>query len=91
MLPLPVFLRQVGAIWWTLRAPFDDTRAAAAKAAEKAGDTDLASRVRDFQVRDNRQKAASELPIEHASRLLGHTKREITEKVYRRIGEKPTK
>jgi len=78
---------------WTLRTRFDDARAAAAKAAEEAGDTDLASRVRAFQFRDIRPKAASELPIEHASRLLGHTEQEITEKVYRRIGEtvKPTK
>lgn len=78
---------------WTLRNRFDDARAAAAKAATEAGDMDLAGRVRAFQFRDIRPKAASELPVEHASRLLGHTEQEITEKVYRRIGEtvKPTK
>ena len=40
-----------------------------------------------------RRKAASEMDLEHASKLLGHTEHEITEKVYRRVGEtvKPTK
>lgn len=53
----------------------------------------LAERIRRFQFRDIRPKAASELPVEHASRLLGHSEKEITERVYRRIGEvvKPTK
>ena len=53
----------------------------------------LASRIRAFQFRDIRPKAASELPLDHASKLLGHTEHEITEKVYRRVGEvvKPTK
>jgi len=78
---------------WTLRKRFDDARADAAKAAAKAGNTDLAERIRAFQFRDIRPKAASELPLEHASKLLGHTEHEITEKVYRRVGEvvKPTK
>lgn len=53
----------------------------------------LAERIRRFQFRDIRPKAASELPVEHASRLLEHSEKEITERVYRRIGEvvKPTK
>lgn len=53
----------------------------------------LAERIRRFQFRDIRPKAASELPVEHASRLLGHSEKEITERVYRRLGEvvKPTK
>jgi len=56
-------------------------------------DDALAERIRRFQFRDIRPKAASELPVEHASRLLGHSEKEITERVYRRIGEvvKPTK
>ncbi|NRP55502.1 integrase, partial (plasmid) [Xylella fastidiosa] len=42
---------------------------------------------------DIRPKAASELPLEHASKLLGHTQQQITQRVYRRVGEvvKPTK
>jgi len=75
---------------WTLRTRFDHARSAAA---DVAGDDALAARIRAFQFRDIRPKAASELPLEHASRLLGHTEHEITEKVYRRVGEvvKPTK
>ena len=78
---------------WTLRTRFDDARAAAAKAAAAAGDDALAARIRAFQFRDIRPKAASEMDLEHASKLLGHTEHEITEKVYRRVGEtvKPTK
>jgi len=78
---------------WTLRTRFDDARATAAKTAEEAGNTELAARIRAFQFRDIRPKAASEMDLEHASKLLGHTEQEITEKVYRRVGEtvKPTK
>jgi hypothetical protein len=62
-------------------------------AAKHSVDDALAERIRLFQFRDIRPKAASELPVEHASRLLGHSEKEITERVYRRIGEvvKPTK
>ncbi|MFN3543758.1 MAG: tyrosine-type recombinase/integrase [Thiobacillus sp.] len=78
---------------WTLRTRFDDARADAAKAATEAGNDELAARIRAFQFRDIRPKAASEMDLEHASKLLGHTEQEITEKVYRRVGEtvKPTK
>ena len=77
----------------TLRVRFDAARLAAAKAADEQERPDLAARVRAFQFRDIRPKAASELPLEHASKLLGHTEHEITEKVYRRVGEvvKPVK
>lgn len=77
----------------TLRVRFDAARIAAAKAAEDAGNTVLAERVRAFQFRDIRPKAASETDLTHASKLLGHTEHEITEKVYRRVGEvvKPIK
>lgn len=76
-----------------LRLRFDAARLAAADAADAAGNDALANRIRAFQFRDIRPKAASDLPLEHASRLLGHTEREITEKVYRRLGEtvKPVK
>ncbi|AXI82891.1 tyrosine-type recombinase/integrase [Xylella taiwanensis] len=76
-----------------LRSRFDRARSAAAQAAGQAGDIALAKRIRTFQFRDIRPKAASELPLEHASKLLGHTEQDITERVYRRVGEvvKPTK
>lgn len=78
---------------WTLRTRFDDARADAAKKAEAAGDQALAARIRAFQFRDIRPKAASETDLNHASKLLGHTDKQITQKVYRRVGETvlPTK
>ena len=78
---------------WTLRNRFDAARAAAAKNADEAGKSDLATRIRAFQFRDIRPKAASETDLDHASKLLGHTDKQITQTVYRRVGEtvKPTK
>lgn len=77
----------------TLRVRFDQARNDAIEKANAAGNTELAARIRAFQFRDIRPKAASEMTLEHASKLLGHTEQEITEKVYRRVGEvvKPTK
>lgn len=74
---------------WTLRTRFDEARASAAKKAPEA----LATRIRAFQFKDIRAKAASEIDIDHARKLLGHTEEEITEQVYRRVGEvvKPTR
>lgn len=68
-----------------LRNRWDEARA--------AGDSDLAVLIRQFQFKDIRPKAASEIELTHASRLLGHTTEEMTKKVYRRVGEivKPTK
>jgi integrase len=76
-----------------LRKRFEDARAAAAGVAEEQGNAELAQRIRQFQFRDSRSKAASETDLEHAQKLLGHTKGQITETVYRRVGEivKPTK
>lgn len=78
---------------WTLRTRFDDARATAAAKAEQAGNLELAAKIRAFQFRDIRPKAASETDLTHASKLLGHTDKQITETVYRRIGETvlPTK
>ena len=77
----------------TLRIRFDRARAAAERQALNQENETLAKRIRAFQFRDIRPKAASEIALEHASKLLGHTEQEITEKVYRRVGEvvKPTK
>lgn len=79
---------------WTLRTRFDDARTDAAQAADATGDKELATRIRAFQFRDIRPKAASEIgDVTAASKLLGHTEEEITRKVYIRVGEtvKPTK
>ncbi|WP_233242657.1 hypothetical protein [Xylella fastidiosa] len=76
-----------------MRVRFQRARVAAAKVASESGEADLAKRILIFQFRDIRPKAASELPLEHASKLLGHTQQQITQRVYRRVGEvvKPTK
>lgn len=77
-----------------LRDRFDTARKTAADAAAKERHDDLAKRIRAFQFRDIRPKAASEIDsLEDASKLLGHTDKQITKKVYRRVGEvvKPTK
>lgn len=78
---------------WTLRTRFDDARTEASKVATEAGNLDLAARIKAFQFRDIRPKAASETDLAHASKLLGHTDKRITETVYRRVGEvvKPTR
>jgi integrase len=74
---------------WALRARFDKARELAATGAEG----ELAERIRQFQFRDIRPKAASETDLAHASKLLGHTDKQITQTVYRRVGEvvKPTR
>ena len=82
---------------WALRHHFDHARLEAVKAASEMETREgfaLAERIRKFQFRDARPKAASEIgDLASASKLLGHTEQEITKKVYRRIGEtvKPTK
>ncbi len=76
-----------------LRNRWDDAREKAAIKAAADGDTALTASIRQFQFKDIRPKAASEIELTHASRLLGHSTEEITKKVYRRVGEivKPTK
>ncbi len=77
-----------------LRLRFDGARKSAAEQALGSQDKLLAEQIRLFQFRDIRPKAASEiLDLAHASRLLGHTDKRITETVYRRVGEvvKPTR
>lgn len=71
-----------------LRTRFDTARKAAADEAIKAGDQDLAREIMQFQFRDIRPKAASDIEsLADASDLLGHTTQEITKRVYRRIGK----
>lgn len=76
-----------------LRNRWDDARESAAVKAATDGDLALATSIRQFQFKDIRPKAASEIELVHASRLLGHSSEEITKKVYRRVGEivNPTK
>lgn len=77
-----------------LRNRWDEARNKAAEKATLVGDKTLSELIRQFQFRDIRPKAASEIDdINHASRLLGHSSQEMTKKVYRRVGEivSPTK
>lgn len=63
-------------------------------AAEKHAGTRLGEKIKKFQFRDIRPKAASEInDMEDARKLLGHSTQKLTKDVYRRIGEvvKPTK
>ncbi len=80
--------------WEMLRNRFSEARDKAARKLVADGNADLAAKVRQFQFRDIRPKAASEIEdLTQASRLLGHSKEEITKRVYRRVGEvvSPTK
>ena len=71
-----------------LRLRFEEARKLAAEQAIEDQDSLLAQSVRNFQFRDIRPKAASEIEdLTHASKLLGHSDKRITEMVYRRVGE----
>lgn len=60
----------------------------AAAAALDSLDEMLAAAIRQFQFREIRPKAASEIEdLGRASKLLGHTDKRITGTVYRRVGE----
>jgi len=77
-----------------LRNRWDEARKSAAEEAETMGDIAFAERIRKFQFRDIRPKAATEIEdLSVASKLLGHTNEAITKQVYRRLGEvvDPTK
>lgn len=77
-----------------LRLRWDKAREQAQQNALDQGDSMLAAKIGGFQFRDIRPKAASEIvDIGDASLLLGHSKQEITKRVYRRIGAtaKPSK
>lgn len=65
-------------------------------AREKAAQAfpELAEKIRQFQFRDIRAKAASDIKdLKDATALLGHTEQQLTEKVYRRLGKtaRPTR
>ena len=77
-----------------LRNRWDDTREKARLKAIVEGNPGDAEKIAQFQFKDIRPKAASEITdIGDASLLLGHSKQEITKRVYRRVGAiaKPSK
>lgn len=70
-----------------LRNRWDDAREAAVALAASEGRAGDAEKIRQFQFKDIRPKAASEITdIADASLLLGHSEQEITKRVYRRSG-----
>lgn len=70
-----------------LRNRWDDARGKAVALAASEGRAGDAEKIRQFQFKDIRPKAASEITdIADASLLLGHSEQEITKRVYRRIG-----
>ncbi|WP_439865241.1 hypothetical protein [Pseudomonas antarctica] len=60
-----------------LRNRWDDVRDKAAIKASADGDSALATSIRQFQFKDIRPKAASEIELTHASRLLRHSSEEM--------------
>jgi integrase len=61
----------------------------AARIAAAAAHPHLADRIKAFQFRDSRAKAASEIEdLKEAQKLLAHSSEQITKIVYRRVGEK---
>ncbi|MFT0212869.1 tyrosine-type recombinase/integrase [Pseudomonas sp. F1_0610] len=77
-----------------LRYRWDEARSKAANTAKKNKLFELAHEIEQFQFRDIRPKAASEIEdLTEASKLLGHSNEQITQTVYRRVGEvvSPTK
>lgn len=72
-----------------LRQRYDEAREKAAKAAEAAGDPELAERIRSMWLRDTRKFAADLAEDEeHASKLLQHSSVSLTRKHYRTKGVK---
>lgn len=77
-----------------LRSRWDKAWEKTQKKAIEKGDPMLAAKIGGFQFRDIRPKAAMEIiDIGDASLLPGHTKQEITKRVYRHVGvpAKPSK
>ena len=91
---IEVITRHESGVLPTLRLRFEAARNAAATELTAEGQIELAARIKQFQFRDIRPKAASEIGnVLAASKLLGHTEQEITKKVYIHVGESvnPTK
>lgn len=86
--PYLITIKDRGMTYSMRRYRFENARIDAANEALTNNDEELAKRIKEFQFKDLRPKAASDMNnIELASKLLGHTKEEITRKVYIRIGQ----
>ena len=73
------------------RKRFTKARSLALNEALEKNDTYLADKIQDFQFKDVRPKAASDInDLSAASMLLGHTREQITKMVYIRKGQEVT-
>jgi hypothetical protein len=68
-----------------LRNRWDEAREKAAIRAGADGDPALAVLIRQFQVKDIRPKAASEIELTHASRLLSDHLEDVIEHCYKKL------
>ncbi|UYZ83173.1 tyrosine-type recombinase/integrase [Entomomonas sp. E2T0] len=86
--PYLISVNGKGITYSMLRNRFENARIDAMNEALSNKDQDLADRIKQFQFRDTRSKAASDMnDISAASKLLGHSKEKITRDVYIRIGQ----
>lgn len=86
--PFLISVNGKGITYSMLRNRFENARIDAINEALSNKDQDLAERVKQFQFRDTRSKAASDMnDISAASKLLGHSKEKITRDVYTRISQ----
>lgn len=70
------------------RSRFDEAREKASQEALTNNNEELSEQIKKFQFRDLRPKAATDMDdINLASKLLGHTKQQITELIYIRKGQ----
>lgn len=86
--PYLITIKDRGMTYSMRRYRFENARIDAVNEALANNDEELANRIKEFQFKDLRPKAASDMnDITLASKLLGHTKEAITRKVYIRIGQ----
>lgn len=86
--PYLISIKNKGITQGMLRNRFDNARIDAINKALSINDVELADKIKQFQFRDTRSKVASDMnDITAASRLLGHSKEQITRSVYVRTGQ----
>lgn len=86
--PSLVTINGIGITYAMRRARFDEAREKAFQEALTNNNEELSEQIKKFQFRDLRPKAATDMDdINLASKLLGHTKQQITELIYIRKGQ----
>lgn len=86
--PSLVTINGIGITYAMRRSRFDEAREKASQKALTNNNEELSEQIKKFQFRDLRPKAATDMDdINLASKLLGHTKQQITELIYIRKGQ----